>query len=291
MNRSQALKLLSLGTATTLFSPPFTLNARSMRSRPTQRMKPAVSRWCFNRWSLEKLCEVCQEIGIEGIDLTDASEWPILKKYGIKPVTGMDSSFMSLTHGFNDPAYAAQHTDAYLAFIEASAEAGVPMVIVFTGNREGKDDVKSLDVMAKGIEPLAKKAEKVGITLVTETLNSKVNHPDYQGDSTQYCIDLCEKVGSPNMKVLYDIYHMQIMEGDIIRTIQEKHAYFAHYHTAGVPGRHEINDTQELNYSAIAKAIADTGYTGFFAQEYIPTAETDEAIIADLKDAVERCKA
>ncbi len=290
MTRSEALKLISLGAAQAAL--PLTISplmANSASTDSTPQLKQAVSRWCYNFLSLEELCEACQEFGIVGIDLTSEEDWPTLKRYGITPTCGMDGSFQKLTHGFNDPAYAAANTDKHLRFIEAAADNGVPNVIVFNGNREGRDDQESLDVIAKGLEPLVKKAEEVGVMLVTETLNSKVNHPDYQGDTTDYLIQLCDKIGSANFKILYDIYHMQIMEGDIIRTIQDKHEYLVHYHTAGVPGRHEIDESQELFYPAIVKAIRATGFDGYLAHEFIPTGETKEEKIAALGEAVKIC--
>ena len=284
MTRTQFLRLLPIGAA--LGTWPTWAPSRPAQATPYQH---AVSRWCYQFLPLEALCEACQELGIAGIDLTSAADWPTLRRYGLSPVTGMDSTFISLTEGFNDPAFAAAYTPAYLRFIEQAAEAGVPFVIVFTGNRKGRDDQTSLDVMARGLTPLVKRAEQLGVTLITETLNSKVDHPDYQGDHTRYLIRLCDKVGSERLKILYDIYHMQIMEGDIIRTIRDHHAYFAHYHTAGVPGRHEIDAHQELNYPAIMRAIADTGFSGFVAQEFVPTGRTRADQLAALGEAVRIC--
>lgn len=290
MTRSEALKLLGLGAASTALPlSTYSRMAQNTPSTPTRKFKQSVSRWCYNFLSLEELCEACQEFGIVGIDLTAEADWPTLQRYGITPTCGMDGSFMKLTHGFNDPEYAAANTDKYIEFIQKAADNGVPNVIVFNGNREGRDDQESLDVIAKGVEPLVKKAEEVGVMLVSETLNSKVNHPDYQGDTTDYLIELCKKIGSSQFRILYDIYHMQIMEGDIIRTIQEKNEYLVHYHTAGVPGRHEIDETQELYYPAIIRAIEATGFDGYLAHEFIPTGETKEEKIAALGEAVKIC--
>lgn len=290
MTRSEALKLITLGAGQAAL--PFSLTplmAKATPTPPTRKFKQSVSRWCYHFLRLEELCEACQEFGLAGIDLTSVEDWPTLQRYGLTPTCGMDSSFMKLTHGFNDPEYAAANTANYLSFIQLAADHGVPNVIVFNGNREGRDDQQSLDVIARGLEPLVRKAEAVGVTLVTETLNSKVDHPDYQGDRTDYLIQLCDKIGSDHFRILYDIYHMQIMEGDIIRTIQEKSEYLVHYHTAGVPGRHEIDETQELYYPAIVRAIEATGFDGYLAHEFVPTGETKEEKIAALGEAVKIC--
>lgn len=172
------------------------------------------------------------------------------------------------------------------ANIALAARWGIPNVIVFSGNREGLDDKSGAEITAEGLKRVAKFAEDEGVTLVLELLNSKVDHPDYQSDKTIWGLEVCRMVDSPAMRLLYDIYHMQIMEGDIIRTIREHHGYFAHYHTAGNPGRHELDERQELQYTPIIQAIAATGYTGYIGQEFIPTGDPEDA----LKQAFDVCR-
>ena len=176
--------------------------------------------------------------------------------------------------------------DLTAELIPAAAEAGTPNVITFSGNREGLTDEQGLDHCAAGLERILPLAEEHDVVLVMELLNSKVDHPDYQCDHTNWGVALCEKLGTPRFKLLYDIYHMQVMEGDVIATIRDNIDYISHFHTAGVPGRHEIDDTQELNYPAIAQALVDLNYTGYLTQEFIPTAEDP---FASLADAIRRC--
>jgi hydroxypyruvate isomerase len=187
---------------------------------------------------------------------------------------------------FNRPEYHETLIAAYEPYINATADAGMKNVICFSGCREKMDDETGLKNCAEGLKKLMPLAEKRGVVICMELLNSRVNHPDYMADHSDWGIALCQAVGSPNFKLLYDIYHMQIMEGDVIARIRKGHECFAHYHTGGVPGRHEIDNTQELNYAAIMRAILDTGYKGFVAQEFIP-ARPDQ--LASLKQAVEIC--
>lgn len=229
----------------------------------------SVSRWCFNGIPLEKLCEECVKIGIKSIELQGPEEWPIIQKYGLTCALPQGAG-MGIEKGFNDPKLHDELVASYEAIFPKLKAAGLDKIICFSGNRRGISDEQGILNCAQGLKRLMPSAEKHGITLVMELLNSKVNHPDYQCDHTEWGVKLCKAVGSEQFKLLYDIYHMQIMEGDVIATIKKHHKYIAHYHTAGVPGRNEIDDTQELYYPAIMKAILETGYKGFVGQEFVP---------------------
>lgn len=250
-------------------------------------IRQSVCRWCFRDLSLDDLCKTAKDLGIESVELLKPEEWPTLKKYGL--VCGVALSQpdgFGIPKGFNRIENHETLVPFYEDLIAKAANAGVPNVICFSGNRNGLDDELGLVNCAKGLKRIMKTAEKYKVTVVMELLNSKIDHVDFQCDRTYWGVALCEMVGSENFKLLYDIYHMQIMEGDVIRTIRDYHKYIAHYHTAGVPGRNEIDESQELNYTAIIRAIASTGFKGLVAQEFIPK-QTDK--IASLKKAVQIC--
>ncbi|WP_405207384.1 hydroxypyruvate isomerase family protein [Aquimarina sp. LLG6339-5] len=230
----------------------------------------AVCRWCYGNIELEEFVEKSNDIGIKAIDLLKPNEWEVVMKKGLECSLATDT-FASIVQGFNNIKNHSELQKKYLNLISQASHSGIKQVIVFSGNRNGITDEVGLEQCAKGLTPLVKHAEKNDVTLVMELLNSKVDHKDYQCDHTPWGVQLVDKIGSTNFKLLYDIYHMQIMEGDIIATINEYKNYISHYHTAGVPGRHEINHTQELNYPAIMKAIVANGFTGYVAQEFIPT--------------------
>ncbi len=226
-------------------------------------------------------------MGIRSIELLGPEEWPTLKKHGL---TCALAAYWEDDFGIEKCWNRPEHHDALVALYEKSipwvAEAGLQQIITFSGNREGMDDETGMKNCAEGLKRIMPLAEKHNVRVVMELLNSKVNHPDYMCDHTAWGVALCDMVGSDQFKLLYDIYHMQIMEGDVIATIQKYHTYFSHYHTGGVPGRAEIDDTQELFYPAIMRAIVDTGYTGYVAQEFIPA--QDDAL-ASLQDSVNIC--
>lgn len=249
------------------------------------RVNHSVCRWCYNGIPLEDLCQAAKNIGLTSIELTGPDEWPVLKKYGLTSAMP-NGAGMGIEKGFNNPAYHDELVASYQAVIPKVANAGLSQIICFSGNRNGLDDEKGIENCAIGLKRLMPIAEKHKVTIVMELLNSKVNHKDYQCDKTPWGAALCEAVGSENFKLLYDIYHMQIMEGDVIATIRKYHPYISHYHTGGVPGRNEIDETQELYYPAIMKAILDTGFKGYVAQEFIPK-RSDK--IASLKQGVEIC--
>ncbi|MGM9475361.1 hydroxypyruvate isomerase family protein [Pedobacter sp. GSP4] len=290
VNRRNALKNIIAGTAAIGVSSG--LSALAMdKSEPEQPLKlkgninHAVCRWCFSGLDVDTLCTEAKKIGITGIDLVGPKDWPTLKKHGLVS-TMCNGAEINLVDGFNDEKFHEKLIQNYTAMIPLVAEAGYKNLICFSGNRRGKDDETGWNNCVKGLKQLIPLAEKHNVVLVMELLNSKVNHKDYQCDRTSWGAELCKRLGSENFKLLYDIYHMQIDEGDVIRNIRDYHQYIAHYHTAGVPGRNEIDETQELYYPAIMKAIADTGFKGFVAQEFIPK-NADK--IASLKKAVSIC--
>lgn len=245
----------------------------------------SVCRWCYNDIPFEDLCKAAQGIGLASIELTGPDEWPILKRYGLTAAMGW-SAEKGITEGFNNPALHDELVTRYTELIPKAAAAGIQQLICFSGNRRGLDDEKGIENCAAGLKRLIPVAEKYKITLSMELLNSKVDHGDYQCDHTAWGVALCEKIGSDRFKLLYDIYHMQIMEGDVIATIQQNSKYISHYHTGGVPGRAEIDETQELNYPAIMRAIVETGFKGYVGQEFIPR-RPDK--IASLKQGVTIC--
>ncbi len=241
--------------------------------------------WCYGSIPLEEFLQDLNELGMKAIDLTGPEEWPLLKKYNIHASMCWGAG-MGIEKGWNDPTLHDALVADYLQLIPKVAEAGYTNLICFSGNRNGMDDQEGLQNCVTGLKRLMPMAEKHGVVIQMELLNSKVDHKDYMCDHTLWGVELCKQLESENFKLLYDIYHMQIMEGDVIRTIQDYHQYFGHYHTGGNPGRHEINDSQELNYPAIMKAIVETGYKGYVAQEFIPTYEDK---ISALKEGITIC--
>lgn len=290
INRRNALKNIVAGTAAIGVSSGLSALAMDKpESNEPLRLKGninhAVCRWCFSSFDVEALCIEAKKIGIKGIDLVGPKDWPTLKKHGLES-TMCNGAEINLVDGFNDEKFHEKLIKNYTEMIPLVAAAGYKNLICFSGNRRGKDDETGWNNCVKGLKQLIPLAEKHNVVLVMELLNSKLNHKDYQCDRTSWGAELCKRVGSENFKLLYDIYHMQIDEGDVIRNIRDYHQYIAHYHTAGVPGRNEIDDTQELYYPAIMKAIAETGFKGYVAQEFIPK-HADK--IASLKKAVEIC--
>ena len=245
----------------------------------------SVCRWCYNDLTLDQLCAVAKSIGIKGIDLVGPADWPTLKKYGLdSPMC--NGAEINLTDGFNDSQFHAALQKSYAAMIPRVADAGYKNLICFRGSRRGKDDATGWANCVHGLTPLLALAAKHNVVLVMELLNSKIDHPDYQCDRTAWGVALAKKLDSEHFKLLFDIYHMQIDEGDVIRNLTDNHPYIAHYHTGGVPGRHEIDETQELYYPAIMRAIRATGFTGYVAQEFIPK-QPDK--VASLRKAVQLC--
>jgi hydroxypyruvate isomerase len=239
------------------------------------RINQSVSQWCFGKWSLDELCQVSQKLGLKAIDLLGPKDFATVKKYGL--VVSMVNSH-SLTDGLAEKKFHEACLAKLRETIDATAEAGFPNVISFPGNRRGIPDDVGIENSVEALKKIAGYAEQKKVTICLEYLNSKVNHKDYMFDKTAWGVEVCKRVGSDRVKILYDIYHAQIMEGDIIRTIRDYGQYIGHYHTGGNPGRNEIDDTQELYYPAVMKAIADSGFKGYVAHEFIPKRDPLESL-------------
>ena len=246
------------------------------------RVHQSVCRWCFAKTPLDELGSAAQRMGLVGIDLMTPNDFPTLKKYGL--ICTMTTSH-SLGVGLCDPKNHESCLKMINDAIEATAKEGWKNVICFSGNRRGIDDKTGMKNCAKALKEIVPVAEKAGVIVQMELLNSKVNHADYMCDRSDWGVELVKTVGSDNFKLLYDIYHMQIMEGDVIRTIEKQHKFFGHYHTGGNPGRHELDESQELNYKPIAKAVVGVGFQGYFAHEFIPARDP----LTSLAEAVALC--
>jgi hydroxypyruvate isomerase len=269
-NRRSVMKAASIGALAAVSAPLERLQANES-SKVNGHIKQSVCRWCYGDIPLEKLAAEAKRIGYRSVELLKPEEYAVVKPLGL--TCAMLSGSCTISDGFNRKENHPRLVKSVSEHIEFAADNKLPNVIFFSGNRRGMSDEEGLENCAAGIKQVVRLAEKKNITLCMELLNSKVNHKDYMCDNTPWGVKLVKKVGSPQFKLLYDIYHMQIMEGDVIRTIQENKDYIAHYHTGGNPGRHEIDETQELNYAAIVKAILDTGFDGYLAQEFIPVRE------------------
>jgi hydroxypyruvate isomerase len=276
---------LSAGAGVLLAGPASSVQTDASPSAP---LKHSVSRWCYPDLSVDALARAGAQMGLHSVELLDPADWPTVKTHGLTcamaNAPAMDA--YGLTKGWNRKANHEALIPLYEDRIRAVAEAGLPNLICFSGTRDGLSDEQGLQNCADGLQQIVPVAEAHGVTLCMELLNSKVDHPDYQCDHTSWGVELVDRVGSPRFRLLYDIYHMQVMEGDVIRTIRTHQDAIAHYHTAGVPGRHEIDDTQELNYPAIVRAIVETGYAGYVGQEFIPTADDP---LRSLREAIEIC--
>ena len=229
----------------------------------------SVCRWCYDSIPLEELCVGVKKIGFGAIDLVGPKDWPTLKSHGLYS-SMCNGAEISLTEGWNHPEYHPTLIKNYTEHIDLVAKAGYKNLICFSGNRKGMDEETGLKNCVTGLKQIIGLAEKKGVIIHMELLNSKVDHKDQMCDNSKWGIELVKRMGTENFKLLYDIYHMQIDEGDVIRTITDNHQYFGHYHTGGVPGRHEIDEGQELFYPAIMRGIVATGYKGYVAQEFIP---------------------
>src|SRR5262245_7780017 len=248
------------------------------------RVNHSVCKWCYPKVSVEDLCKAGKEMGLQSVELLTYDQFPTLKKHGL--ICAMVSGADQIGYGFNRLEHHDMLVQKYDEIAPKVAEAGFKNIICFSGNRRGMSDEQGLENCVIGIKRVLPICEKHNVLAVMELLNSKVDHKDYMCDHTVWGVELCKRVGSDRFKLLYDIYHMQIMEGDVIRTIRQNHQYLAHYHTGGVPGRHEIDDTQELNYATVMKAIVETGFKGHVAQEFIPARQD---VLASLKQGVQIC--
>ncbi len=273
-------------TRRTLITSAAALAAASqapLSAAPAGRVKQSVARWCYSKISLEDLCKAGAKMGLSGIDLVNHDEWPTVQKYGLTPA--MTPGAGTIPDAWNRLEHHEKLVAEMRENIERAAAAKVPNVITFSGNRRGMPDDEAKDNCVAGLNKVKKMAEDSGVMICMELLNSKIDHHDYQCDHTVWGVDVIKRVDSPKVKLLYDIYHMQIMEGDIIRTIRDNIQYIAHFHTGGVPGRHELDDTQELQWRTVTKAIADLNFQGFMAHEFIPVRDP----LTSLAEAVKLC--
>ncbi len=271
-----ALSSCSSGNAN-LKEAPFSLKGKVNHS---------ACRWCYNKIPLEQLAESAQELGMKSIELLNPNEWDIMIKRGLTCAIS-NGSELGIEKGFNDPKNHEKLLADYTDLIPRAADKGISQIICFSGNRNGMSGVVGMENCAVGLDPVMKIAQKYKVKIVMELLNSKSHgHVDYMCDHTIWGVELARKLGYDEFKLLYDIYHMQIMEGNVIETIKKYRSYISHFHTGGVPGRNEINEKQELNYKAIMKAIHEGGYDGYVAQEFIPTRQDP---IASLKEGIQIC--
>jgi len=283
LDRRTALKVAGTAAFGALAAPRLIADSVAAKAG----IKQSVCRWCYGKVPLDKLAAECARLGYKSVELLkEPDEYFKVKEHGL---TCAVYGKTDIVHGLNREAYHAKIVKGLREGIEFAAEHGIPNVICMAGNRtlDGKtvSDEEGLDVCARGLRQIVGFAEQKKVTIIMEGLNSKVNHKDYMYDTTEWGVKLCRKVGSPRFKLLYDIYHMQIMEGDVIATVTKHKDYIAHYHTGGVPGRHEIDDSQELHYPAIVKAIRATGYDGFLGQEFIPVRDP----LASMGEAYKIC--
>ncbi|MFQ3341500.1 MAG: hydroxypyruvate isomerase [Flavobacteriaceae bacterium] len=288
INRRKAIKAMALGS-TAMVLPKLGSPDESISDvYPLKgNINHSVCQWCYENVSIETLSLEAKKIGLTGIDLIGPKDWHILKKYNLDS-TMCNGAELNLVDGFNDIKFHDKLIPRYLEHIDLLAKAGYKNLICFSGNRRGMDDDFGLKNSVIGLKSILSHAEKKGVVLHMELLNSKVDHSDYMCDNSEWGVALCKELASDNFKLLYDIYHMQIMEGDVIHTIKENHMYYGHYHTAGVPGRNEIDESQELYYPAIMEAIISTGFKGIVAQEFIPRSKENNGFDS-LADSIRRC--
>jgi hydroxypyruvate isomerase len=249
------------------------------------RLKQSVCRWCYEKIPLPDFCKAVKALGLTAIDLIEEKDWALLGDHGLVCSMGWKTGGGGIPDGFNDPKNHDAIVKGLLDAMPKAKKAGVPNLIAFFGNRKGMSDDDAIKNCVIGLDRVKKAAEEHDINVCVELLNSKVDHKDYQGDRTWFGVEVVKRVASPRVRLLYDIYHMQIMEGDVMRTIRDNHQWIAHYHTGGVPGRHELDDTQELNWRTVAKTIAETGFAGYMAHEFVPTRDP----LTSLREAVALC--
>ncbi len=293
LSRRSAIRKIVGSTAviatTTHLLPRLAAAEEATPARLKGRINHSACRWCYKDISLEDLCKAGKEMGLVAIDLLNPADFPTVKKHGLvcsmvfNPVI---DGLGGIAKAWNRLEHHEKMVQAYEQRIKETAEAGCERLICFSGNRAGLDDEKGLENCAIGLKRILPLAEKNKVTICMELLNSKRNHKDYQCDHTAWGAELVKRIGSERFKLLYDIFHMQIMDGDVCETIKESHPFFDHYHTGGVPGRGEIDDTQELNYPRIIQAILATGFKGYVAQEFVP--KRPDAL-ASLRQGVQIC--
>jgi hydroxypyruvate isomerase len=248
------------------------------------RIRQSASRWCYQQIPLDELCEKGAQMGLKAIDLLDEKEWEIPRRYGLICSMGYGGGG-EIQSAMNRPENHAKIEEAFRKSIPLAAKSGVTNIITFSGNRAGMSDEEGAKNTVAGLNRVKKIAEDHGVTICMELLNSKVDHKDYMCDHTAWGVRVMQEVNSPRVKLLYDIYHMQIMEGDLIRTITQNIDWIGHFHTGGVPGRHELDDKQEVQWAAVMRAIAGTNYAGYVAHEFVPTRDP----LTSLREAVDLC--
>ena len=281
MDRRQAVRSIGM----TAIAPGI-IAASSVQVPSSGRLKQSVSYWPYGRIPLPQFARESKRIGLSAIDLLQPDEWPVVADAGLVCSMGYPSKRRDfLSRGFNDPANHDLLVDEIEKSLPLAATAGVPNIIAMFGNRNGRADDEGAAHCISGLSRIKASAERHGVTVCVELLNSRVDHKDYMGDRTAFGVKVMQGVNSPRVKLLYDIYHMQIMEGDVIRTIRYHLAHIGHFHTGGVPGRNEIDDGQELNYRTVCMAIADAGFTGYLAHEFVPKRDP----LASLAEAVSIC--
>ena len=288
-SRRTVIKNMALAASAVIAAPAASFASQTKTEKKSKlkgNINHSVSRWTFGYLSLEELCKAVKEIGFSAIDLVKPKDWPTLQEHGIYSSMCYTAGDNNLNKGLNNPIYHENLIKEYLETIPIMAKARYKNLICFTGKREGMDDETGMKNCMDALKKILPIAEKNGVTMVMELLNSKIDHKDYMCNHVEWGAELCKRISSENFKLLFDIYHMQIQEGDIIRNIRDYHQYIAHYHTGGIPGRHEINDTQELYYPAVMKAIVETGYKGYVAQEFVPTMKDK---LDSLREAIKIC--
>ena len=248
------------------------------------RLKQSVSRWCYKGIPDREFYKAVADMGLPAVDLLGPDQWEVVREFGLICSLGWQVGG-TIPEGLNNPANHDGIVKGLTAALPTAAKFKVPNLITFFGNRKGMSDADATRNCIAGLNRIKGPAEDAGVTVVVELLNSKVDHKDYQGDRSAFGLEIVKAVNSPRVKLLYDIYHMQIMEGDVIRTIRQDKDWIAHYHTGGVPGRHELDATQELQWRSVCTAIAETGYTGYVAHEFVPTRDP----LTSLREAVELC--
>ena len=285
LNRRQAMLGIGTTALASLFLPRFTESTLAAeRVVKNGRLKQSVSRWCYGKIALDDFCKAVADMGLTAIDLLEEKDWEPIAKYGLICSMGYAGGG-SIPKALNDKANHDAIVKNFEEKIPRAAKMKVTNVITFFGNRNGMADAQAIENCVAGLNRVKKIAENEGVTICVELLNSKVDHKDYHGDHTAFGVEVMKAVASPRVKLLYDIYHMQIMEGDVIRTIRQNKDYIGHFHTGGVPGRHELDGTQELNWAAVCKAIVDTGFTGYLAHEFTPTRDP----LTSLREAIALC--
>ncbi len=295
MNRRNAIKTSAIAAGAAFINTKVSANEQKIIEKGSLELKGtfkhSVSRWCYNNVPFEELCQEVKAMGMHSIELTGPEEWEILKEHGLTAAIGWDKypEGVTLDNFYANPANHDALETYFKNLIPKAVKAGVKNLICLSGKRSGRTDYENMVNCKKGIQRVIKMAEDNDITISMELLNSRVNHPDHQFDRMEWGVALCEMVDSNHFKILYDIYHAQIMEGDVVATIRKYADYISHYHTAGVPGRHEIDETQELNYRFIMEEIAKTGYRGFIGQEFVPTGSTVKEQLKALRTAVKIC--